>query len=113
MYFSDDKIKGDILDSWEAFKDAGENFISDNLTQMADSAVPIYNGDIIKDWAEMPSEFDDSWQELSPNREEITIVNLMRLDLYNYYQDAYRRIYQEVLAEELRLAEEAEEEEEN
>lgn len=113
MYFSDNAIKNDILDNWEWLKDASESFIDDNLTQMADGAVPVYNGDIIKDWAEMPSEFDDSWQELSPNREETTIVNLMRLDLYNYYQDAYRRIYQEVLAEELRLAEEAEEEEEN
>lgn len=111
MYTSNYTIQSQILDSWEAFKDAGEDFIEDNLTVMADSAVPVYYSDILKDWAEMPSEFNDSWEEFGVPQ-EITIFGLMTVDLYSYYQDAYRRIYQEILAEELRLAEEAEEAEE-
>ncbi len=107
MYFSDKDIRNDILDTWEWLKDANEDFIDDRLTEMADSAVPVYNNQIIQDWQEMPSEFDDSGKELGVD-DETPIIRLMMLDLYNYYQDAYRRVYADVLAEEARLAEEEE-----
>lgn len=107
MYNSDDAIRSDILDSWEMLDGASESFIDENLNQWADNAIPIYNNDIMKDWAEMPSEFDDSWQEFGAQADS-TIISLMQIDLWHYYQDAYQRIYQEVLAEELRLAEEGE-----
>lgn len=108
MRMNDNDIRNQILDSWEWLKDANEDFIYDRLTEMADSAVPVYNNEIIQDWQEMPSEFDDTWQDLVSSEEDASIVRLMSLDLYNYYQDTYRRVYADVLAEEARLAEEEE-----
>ncbi len=103
MYFSDKDIRNQILDSWEWLKDANENYIDDRLTEMADSAVPVYNNQIIQDWQEMPSEFDDTWEDMAADP-FATIVQRMSYDLYNYYQDAYRRVYALVLAEGARLA---------
>ena len=107
MRMNDKDIRNQILDSWEWLKDANENYVDDRLTEMADSAVPVYNNQIIEDWQEMPSDFNDSWQELGGYDEgETSIIGLMAIDLYAYYQDAYRRAYADVLAEEARLAEE-------
>lgn len=106
MRMNDNDIRNQILDSWEWLKDANEDFIYDRLTEMADSAVPVYNNEIIQDWQEMPSEYDDTWQDLVSVEEDARITRLMSLDLYNYYLDAYRSGYNQVLAEEARLAEE-------
>ncbi len=105
MRMNDKDIRNQILDSWEWLKDANEDFIYDRLTEMADSAVPVYNNEIIQDWQEMPSEFDDAGQEFGIDA-DATIIQRMMLDLFAYYQDAYRRVYADVLAEEARLTEE-------
>lgn len=89
------EIKSDILDHWEQLTDE----YSDLLTQLAESAVPVYNGEIIADWQEMPSEFDNAWQDFYEPNAETTIVYLMTLDLYEYYRQTYQEIYVEIAEE--------------
>lgn len=112
MYFSDKDIKEDILDSWEFLKDGNDDFINQNLTQWANQAVPVYTNDIIKDWTEMPTEFDDAWQEFGhyswlseKHKKARTIVELMTIDLTLYYEAAYRRVYEQIVKTEQQLAE--------
>lgn len=97
MYFTDSDIKGDILDHWEQLQDKAHP--EDLLTELAESACPVYYSDIIKDWQEMPSEFNDSWQEITAPTQDTTIFSLMGWDLWNYYQDSYRRIFSKVAEE--------------
>ena len=100
MRMTDSEIKQEILDNLEQFKEA--TYPEDLFDQFADSALPIYYGEIIRDWQEMPSEYNDSWQELGMGGNE-TITHLMQVDLYFYYRDTYNRIYQEVMAEQEEL----------
>jgi hypothetical protein len=92
-------IKDELLENWEQLEQASDPH--DLLNEFADSALPIYYGDTIKDWQEMDSEFTDSWQE----HFEATgvgnngICDLMRLDLWNYYTAEYTRIYNQILDE--------------
>ena len=104
MYFSDSDIKSDIYDHLEQLKDSA--YPEDLISELADSATPVYYNQIISDWQEMPSEFNDSWQDLGTDG-SAGIMTLMQMDLFNYYQDRYNRIYQEVMQDE----EEKEEEE--
>jgi hypothetical protein len=92
-------IKNELLENWEQFEQASEP--SDLLNQFADSALPIYYGDIIRDWQEMPSEFTDSWQEFyeATGAEGKGITDLMQVDLWNYYVAEYTRIYEEIIEE--------------
>ena len=95
MYFSDSDIKQVILDEWDYI---GNDDPKGILDQFADSAVPVYYSDIIKDWQEMPSEYTDSWQDLGYGA-EAGITELMRVDLYQYYTDTFYRIHEEILEE--------------
>jgi hypothetical protein len=66
----------------EAIKDRSHEFI--------DSYLPIYTNEIIKEWQEMPSEYDDRGvAEMGHNCEEVSITNLMTSDLYLYYTDLF------------------------
>lgn len=94
MYFNDSDIKSDIYDHLEQLK--AHSYPEDLLSELADSATPVYYNQIIQDWTEMPNEFTDSWQELYVS-EDAGILARMQMDLYNYYQDRYSRIYQEIL----------------
>tara|TARA_R110001606_G_scaffold129324_1_gene264152 strand:+ start:144 stop:467 length:324 start_codon:yes stop_codon:yes gene_type:complete len=89
-------IKTEILADWQQFEDA--NYPEDILTEYAESAVPIYYSEIIEEWQAMPSEFDDSWQELGTDG-SATITTLMQLDLFNYYRDAYLVAFDELAKE--------------
>jgi hypothetical protein len=53
--------------------------------ELADSLTPIYYSDIIAEWAELPSEFCDRWQELGRGDDD-TITSLMTTDLFLYYR---------------------------
>lgn len=90
-------IKKEIQDNWEQF--ASNQEPSDLLSEFAESACPIYTSDIIEEWQEMPHEFDDAWQESFNLSESFTIVQLMGIDLFNYYQHQFQTAYNE-LAEE-------------
>jgi hypothetical protein len=69
--------------------------IRDNSGEWIDGYLPIYYNEIVKEWQEMPSEYNDRGAaELGQTGTE-TIYNLMSLDLYVYYND----IFNEALAE--------------
>lgn len=93
MRFTESDIKADLLDSWDSLEES--QYPEDLLSEFADSAVPIYNNEIIEDWQEMPSDYDDSWKEYTDSNEN-GIINLMRIDLFAYYLDTYNRIYREI-----------------
>ena len=90
------EIKQEILDSWEQFKDNAHP--DDLLSEFADSNTPIYYGDIISQWQEMPSEFDNYWQEIGAGG-NATITSLMQIDLYNYYSHLFLTAYNELCDE--------------
>ena len=90
-------IKADILFHLDQLKENA--YPEDLITELADSAVPVYYSDIISDWSEMPSEFNDSWEEFGLPQ-EVTIIGLMTLDLFNYYQTQYQTIYREITEQE-------------
>lgn len=99
MNYSD--IKQDIYDHLDQLKESA--YPEDLITELADSAVPVYNHLIIRDWQEMPSEFNDSWQEHGVSNED-GIIRLMSADLFFYYLDQYNRIYTEIMQDEEELA---------
>ena len=95
-------IKGDILSNWEYLTTT--NYPEDFLSELAESALPVYYHRILSDWTEMPNEYTDSWKEMAAIREDgsvfmgdkQSIYNLMLMDLFNYYSDTYMEIYGEV-----------------
>ena len=73
--------------------------IRDNSGEMIDSHLPIYNNEIIKEWQEMPGEYDNrGGQELGTDG-SIEIVGLMSLDLYLYYTDIFNEAIEAVETE--------------
>lgn len=70
--------------------------IKDNSGEWVDNYVPIYNNQIIKEWQEMPSEYDDRGAQELGISEDATIINRMTLDLYLYYNDLFHEVLDEV-----------------
>jgi len=62
---------------------------------MADGYVPVYINEIINEWQEMPSEFDNFWHEYGFSN-DTTIPDLMKIDLYGYYREQTEKAYNEV-----------------
>ena len=92
MDYSDIKLQ--LIEQWEELENS--KYPEDLLREMADSACPIYYGEIIKDWQEMPTRFTDTWQEFIEPTQGTTIFSLMSADLFNYYDSEYNRIYDEI-----------------
>ncbi len=90
MLTSDSDIKREILDNWEYLQEA--QYPEDYLTELADSAVPIYTGDIIEEWTDLPFDYRDNWTEISDTVHAIT--SAMSLDLYLYYRERYTSLYE-------------------
>lgn len=79
--------------------------LRDRSGEWVDSYLPVYNDAIIREWQEMPSEYDNRGSAELGHSEEINIVNLMSLDLYLYYSDLLNEVIEEI-AEELEDKEE-------
>jgi hypothetical protein len=73
--------------------------IRDNSGEMIDSHLPIYNNEIIREWQEMPSEYDDRGAQELGSDGTIGIVGLMSLDLYLYYTDLFNEAIEAVESE--------------
>lgn len=90
------EMKQELRDNWENFADSA--YPHDLLNEFADSACPVYYGQIIAEWQEMPSEFTDSWQDLGTDG-SASITTLMQMDLFNYYSHLALTAYQELCDE--------------
>jgi hypothetical protein len=104
MRMNKSDIKQEILDNWDYLGET--NYPEDLLSELAESALPIYYKDILNDWAEMPNEYTDSWTELTANKDGTLFVgknpkitNFMIMDLFNYYHNAYTEIYEQIKTE--------------
>ena len=73
--------------------------IKDNSGEWVDNWLPVYNDQIIKEWQNMPSEYDNRGYAELGGSGEITIINLMTLDLYLYYSDLWNEVMEEVESE--------------
>ena len=80
MRFTFEEIKKIVIDEIDTLRRDDEYSAS-----LADSLVPVYYNEILKDWAEMPSEFNDSHQEVG-HADEFAVFDLMRQDLFFYYE---------------------------
>jgi hypothetical protein len=80
MRFTFEEIKTIVTDEIDTLRHDDEYSAT-----LADSLVPVYYNEILKDWAEMPSEFNDSHQEVG-HADEFTVFDLMRQDLFFYYE---------------------------
>jgi hypothetical protein len=66
------------------------------ISEMADSLVPVYNGEIIREWTNLSQEDSDTWQEFGAP-EKFGIVDLMKIDLFIFYEAQVATAYNEIL----------------
>ena len=79
--------------------------IRENSGEWIDGYLPVYYNQIVQEWQEMPSEYNNRGSaELGHLGQEIDIYNLMSLDLYVYYSDIFNEAIAE-LEEELEMSE--------
>lgn len=71
----------------------------DRLSELADSEVPVYTGDVIREWTELSSEDSDRWHELGEISPSTTIDRLMAIDLYLYYLGQFSIAWSELCEE--------------
>ena len=70
--------------------------IKDRSGEFIDSWLPVYNNRIIEEWTLMPNDYTDRGSADLGTGQEISIINLMTLDLYLYYSDLFFEAVQEV-----------------
>lgn len=94
-----DQIKAEILDHIEQLRET--QYPEDLLRELAESNVPIMNGDIISEWQDMPYEFDNGWQEFGFDEsfQSGGIYSLMAVDLQLYYESQFLEVWEEVKSE--------------
>jgi hypothetical protein len=74
--------------------------IKDRSGEIVDNYVPVYYNRIIEEWKNMPNEYNDRGSaELGHLCQEISIFNLMSLDLYLYYTDLFNEAMESVESE--------------
>lgn len=94
-----DEIKSEILDHLEQLKE--EQYPEELLHELAESNTPIMYHDIISEWQQMPSEFDNGWQMygFDESFESGGIYSLMAVDLQLYYESEFLEVWEEVKSE--------------
>ena len=70
--------------------------IKDRSGEFIDSWLPVYNNRIIEEWTLMPNDYTDRGSAELGTGQEISIINLMTLDLYLYYSDLFAEAVGEV-----------------
>jgi hypothetical protein len=92
--YTETEINKEIWDDREHL--LSQTYPEDSANEYADSAVPIYYSDIIEAWRDLPDEYSNKFHEVSselPDRVE----DLMRTDVYLYYQMLYSGAVQELI----------------
>jgi len=70
--------------------------LKESSSEWVDGYLPVYNNEIIKEWQNMPSEYDDRGAQELGSDGSMRIVGLMSLDLYLYYCDLFNEALSEV-----------------
>ena len=70
--------------------------IRDNSGEWIDGYLPAYYNQIVQEWQEMPSEYNDRGAAELGHMEEATIYGLMSLDLYVYYSELFHEVLNEM-----------------
>lgn len=78
--------------------------IQDNSGEWIDGYLPVYYNKIVEEWQAMPSEYNDRGHAELGMGQDVTIYNLMSLDLYLYYTDIFNEAVAE-LEEEMEMSE--------
>lgn len=73
----------------------------DLVAEISEDFAPVYNGNIIREWVELPAEYSDRWKEYGydANRNEGGIVQLMAIDLVFYYLEIGQEVWAELQIE--------------
>lgn len=90
------EIKEQVTEKLEEIR--AHKYPEDFLNELADSAMPIYNNDVISQWLELPGEDSDQWKELGydTQRNEGGIISLMQIDLIVYYIRQFTKAWEEI-----------------
>jgi flavodoxin len=102
-----EKIKEQMKDEFKTEIEKGYitlEEIQDNSGEWVDGYLPVYYNQIVEEWQKMPSEYDDRGHAELGMGQDVTIYNLMSLDLYLYYTDIFNEAIAE-LEEEMEMAE--------
>jgi hypothetical protein len=78
--------------------------IQGNSGEWIDGYLPVYYNKIVEEWQNMPSEYNDRGHAELGMGQDVTIYNLMSLDLYLYYTDIFNEAVAE-LEEEMEMSE--------
>jgi flavodoxin len=102
----DYQIKEQMKDEFKTEISNGSDLdtIRDNSGEWIDGYLPVYYNQIVEEWQKMPSEYNDRGAQELGMGQEVTIYNLMSLDLFLYYSDIFNKAIEE-LEEELENAE--------
>ena len=73
--------------------------LQENSHEWVDGYLPVYNNEIIKEWVDMPSEYDDRGAEEIGTDGDNGIIRLMTLDLYLYYSGLFSQAVAELREE--------------
>jgi hypothetical protein len=82
----DGLLKKRIADNWKEYGDTP--YDSDFIVGFAESEIPVYYGDIIEQWQQLPIE--------NSNR---AIFDLMTTDLFHYYTDRTSELLDQIRQE--------------
>jgi hypothetical protein len=86
-------IKKELLDNYEEINNSADPIAL--VMEYAEGWLPIYNHEILKAWGEMPSTFNDSWQEVGYQKGQ-GIFELMTWDLATWYSDTGREAWADI-----------------
>jgi hypothetical protein len=94
-----EEIKEYLLEEIDQIKES--NYPEDLVTELADSLIPIYYSEIIKEWIQLDSEFMDRWKEYGydTQKNEGGIMKLMQVDLSFYYIETALSVWEEIKKE--------------
>jgi hypothetical protein len=89
-------IKAEIMENLEYLKETP--YPEDMIAELADSRLPIYNHEVIREWQELPDSACDQWTDYGydTQKNEGGIIQLMLVDLTFYYLEEYNSVWQEI-----------------